>query len=232
MPFNSGGLLGWAFDIITASEQSGLSLHGSERAPQLARSVTSESIGSRLESTLRIASNALASRERRPGRSSRCSRANRLTTPTVLSEADEPLQDERAAEPRSVGDRYRDVAGDRYRDGIDTGTGSIQRIDTEIDTGTEIDTETQRVVPDPAPLWPAAGLDPTALAHPTAGRAGHEVVGPRPPPISPRRITPSAAGCLHQGFVADVLGVMQAKAPNTLKSAGLVVRRDWMPACR
>ncbi len=36
----------------------------------------------------------------------------------------------------------------------------------------------------------------------------------------------------HEEFVADVLGVMQTKAPNTPNSAGFVVRRDWMPACR
>jgi hypothetical protein len=33
-----------------------------------------------------------------------------------------------------------------------------------------------------------------------------------------------------QGFVASVVGVMQVKAPNTAKSAGLVVSRDRIPA--
>ena len=33
----------------------------------------------------------------------------------------------------------------------------------------------------------------------------------------------------HQGVV-PVFGVMQLKVPNTVKSAGLAVSKDWMPA--
>lgn len=58
---------------------------------------------------------------------------------------------------------------------------------------------------------------------PTSTRLPRDYVGRTAPTLDD-------ASRPHQGFVADLFGVMQAKAPNTPKSAGLVVRREEMPA--